>query len=519
MARPSAPASRIARPPERADVLGARGQGLVVERGDRRGVAGGGRLERGGGRQTVEHGSLDVVDEHRVARHQHAGADDLRLVAAHAARRAPRAPRPRRASAACARSTSSRAPLAAAPSRARPPRRRARARSRSPGPARPGARAGSARPSARGDEGAAERPDDQRGRGRARVLMTHGALAEVRRAALARLHRRGGARALVRGVGGRRQRVGRARRPRRAARAARPPRGRARRPSSCRPARRPRAPGPPPSAASSAPTSAGPSSSPSPTARPARRSAEPHSGPLAPPTVETSVLPARIRRLPGARLVGVGQRGESPARIPRVMLIPWSPSPIAESSCVRWSASASMAAADPVIQSSTDSTWLTAIGAPTAYAPQRSAAVWTGASHSCASSSSSSSSVSDAPAISSDVMYGPTSERDGLQPGRAQPALDLPVEQVELEQRRAAHPVDERQHLRAARRAEVADDGLDHHVGDLRGGAERLAAPARLAVDADADLDLARGEVEDRLAGRRRRARRQRDAERARRAR
>jgi hypothetical protein len=45
-------------------------------------VAGGGSRERRRGRQAVEHGALDVVDEHGVAGHQHAGADDLRLLAA-----------------------------------------------------------------------------------------------------------------------------------------------------------------------------------------------------------------------------------------------------------------------------------------------------------------------------------------------------------------------------------------------------------------------------------------------------
>src|SRR4051794_37540193 len=131
------------------------------------------------------------------------------------------------------------------------------------------------------------------------------------------------------------------------------------------------------------------------------------------------------------------------------MLMPWSPSPIAESSCVRWSASASMAAADPVIQSSTDSTWLTAIGAPTLRPPAERGGV-----------------DGSIPQLRQLVVELEQRQRcpghlqrrdvrtdqraDRLQPGRAQPALDLPVEQVELEQRCAAHPVDERQHLRAA---------------------------------------------------------------------
>ena len=69
---------------ERAHVLGTRGEGGVVERGDRRGVAGGARLERCRGGHAAEHRALDVVDEHGVLRHQHACADDFRLVAADA---------------------------------------------------------------------------------------------------------------------------------------------------------------------------------------------------------------------------------------------------------------------------------------------------------------------------------------------------------------------------------------------------------------------------------------------------
>src|SRR4051812_27364646 len=98
----------------------------------------------------------------------------------------------------------------------------------------------------------------------------------------------------------------------------------------------------------------------------------------------------------------------------------------------------------------------------------------------------------------------------------AQPALDLAVQQVELELRRAAHAVDEREHLRARRRAEVTDARLDHDVGDLACRAERSPPAARLAVDTNADLHLALWEVEDRLPGGRRSARRHRDAERTR---
>ena len=196
--------------------------------------------------------------------------------------------------------------------------------------------------------GAAERPDDQRGRGRARVLVTDRALAEVRRAALAGLHRRGGARALLRRVGGRR----------RARPASASPASSRSRSAADRRAERvdhrlvARLGGAQlldrrPSAASSAATSAGPSSArASPSARPAaaergapQRAARPADG-------RDERLAREDQALAGRRSSSASARAAVTARIPRVMLIPWSPSPIAESSCVRWSASASMAAAD-----------------------------------------------------------------------------------------------------------------------------------------------------------------------------
>ena len=208
--------------------------------------------ERGGGRAAVaQHGRLERGVERRVGGHQHAGLDDLRLARAAlrraGARRAPRAPRRRRR----ARSGRRPAPRGARPpagrGRRRPPGRAA-GRGRPPRRATPEGPAAAARPSALGAEGAPERGDDQRRGRRTRVLVADGALAEVGRPALARLHRHRRARALLRG--GRRPRRSPRRglrRPRRP-RAARPRRVRARRPSSCRRARprraRPRRPAP-----------------------------------------------------------------------------------------------------------------------------------------------------------------------------------------------------------------------------------------------------------------------------------
>jgi hypothetical protein len=61
--------------------------------------------------------------------------------------------------------------------------------------------------------------------------------------------------------------------------------------------------------------------------------AVPQRGPLAPPTVETSVAPAVVSSFPG--------EPSSPSSLPttalkpRSMFVPWSASPIAASSCVR----------------------------------------------------------------------------------------------------------------------------------------------------------------------------------------
>ena len=59
------------------------------------------------------------------------------------------------------------------------------------------------------------------------------------------------------------------------------------------------------------------------------------SGPLAPPTVLTSVLPARMRRRPGGTSPFCPASAFSTASKPRVMFVPWSPSPMAASSWVR----------------------------------------------------------------------------------------------------------------------------------------------------------------------------------------
>src|SRR6266851_3874045 len=86
-----------------------------------------------------------------------------------------------------------------------------------------------------------------------------------------------------------------------------------------------------------------------------------------------------------------------------------------------------------------------------------------------------------------------------LESSLAQLFVDLAINKVELEQRRAAHAVDEREHLAAALGLQVRDHGLDHHVDDLAGRAQRPAAAPWLTMDADTELDLALGQLEDDL--------------------
>ena len=92
----------------------------------------------------------------------------------------------------------------------------------------------------------------------------------------------------------------------------------------------------------------------------------------------------------------------------------------------------------------------------------------------------------------------------GLEAGGAELLVDLAIEKVKLEQRGAAHPVDEGEDLGPFLRLEVGDDRFHHHVDDLAGGPELRPAATRLSVDADAELDLPFRQLKDRLARRRR---------------
>ena len=126
----------------------------------------------------------------------------------------------------------------------------------------------------------------------------------------------------------------------------------------------------------------------------------PNSGPLAPPTVETSVIPTLEKSAP-AVAGGLSSSAATAAFMPRSMFDPWSASPIAASSSVRWSRFSATRWANLRTHSSRTAV---VTFSSMSQMPHLSAEVFTGASQSESSSSSTLSRVIDAPAMSSEVM-------------------------------------------------------------------------------------------------------------------
>ena len=127
-----------------------------------------------------------------------------------------------------------------------------------------------------------------------------------------------------------------------------------------------------------------------------RRKNVPYSGPLAPPTVLTSVIPADLSSAAGAAS-GAASSLPTTAFIPRRMFEPWSASPISESSLVSSSAwsvtsSANVRSQRPELGR--------AHRLRHSQTPHRNATVLIGASQRRSSSSSSLSSETEAPAMS-----------------------------------------------------------------------------------------------------------------------
>ena len=72
---------------------------------------------------------------------------------------------------------------------------------------------------------------------------------------------------------------------------------------------------------------------------------------------------------------------------------------------------------------------------------------------------------------------------------------------VQLDEGRAAHAVDEGEDLVAAGQVQVGDDRRDEPLGHLVDRREPLPSAPRLAMDADPDFDLVVAELEGRSAG------------------
>src|SRR5215469_4569538 len=185
---------------------------------------------------------------------------------------------------------------------------------------------------------------------------------------------------------------------------------------------------------------------------------------------------------------------------PRARLIPWSASPIAASSWVRWSRCDSMTVPASASQARKNAASITAPRGSGRRPPGAAAA---GLSF-LPSPPQGGRVYRSVPKVGE--RFGELADRHGetlhLQAGdvvadqvpgdpRALPGdvlVHFVVDHVQLDERRAAHAVDHHQDVAGQRHVGV--DGVESDGGDLAGGSEWRAQPARLAMDADAELDL-----------------------------
>src|SRR5436309_7667809 len=86
-------------------------------------------------------------------------------------------------------------------------------------------------------------------------------------------------------------------------------------------------------------------------------------------------------------------------------------------------------------------------------------------------------------------------------PTLAQEPVQVVVDDVELDQRRTAHAVDEREDLVALLERQVLDDRDGELLDDLGRGCKLHPLAAGLAVNPDPDLHLVVAELEGRLPG------------------
>src|SRR4051794_19960066 len=245
-------------------------------------------------------------------------------------------------------------------------------------------------------------------------------------------------------------------------------------------------------------------------AAPICRNSVPYSGPAAPPTLDTKAMPTAFSVAPMSS-PSMPPSFSTALPMPRAMLVPWSPSPIAVSSFTSSPRCSSMAAANRWIHATMAAWSIVAASSATSDAPPQRRRV--------------DRRVPQADELVVEPQQGDRAPRhlqrrdvvaDQAPLDRDAPLLQevmqLGVDDEHLDQRRAAHAVDHRQDPVARVVGQVLDDRRREALDDLRRGPDRLAEAARLAVDADADLHLVVAEHEARLAGARRDARRQRHA-------
>src|SRR5438067_7794854 len=96
---------------------------------------------------------------------------------------------------------------------------------------------------------------------------------------------------------------------------------------------------------------------------------------------------------------------------------------------------------------------------------------------------------------------GPDQVARDRDPALAQEPVQVVVDEVELDQRGAAHAVDEGEYLVALLERQVLDDRSREPLDDLARGSELDPLAAGLAVNPDPDLHLVVAELEGRLPG------------------
>src|SRR5437764_7081692 len=221
-------------------------------------------------------------------------------------------------------------------------------------------------------------------------------------------------------------------------------------------------------------------------------------------------MPTVLSRAPMSLSSPVASTLPSTADMPRCMLIPWSPSPIAESSCVSCSLFASTSAAKARIQRRMSS-W-PRLMRPDAFSVSATSTIL------CLCRPSETRGLDRRIPETSQLLVQ-LQQRDRAtrhlqrrdvgadqvprdrDPTLAQEPVQVVVDDVQLDQRRAAHAVDEGEYLVALLEGHILDDRSREPLDDLGRGSELDPLAAGLAVNPDPDLHLVVAELEGRLPG------------------